>query len=436
MVVTEIGRTTYILASILPSFKTYQYIARELNKFAGSMHPYYVWVSDHSSQRFDDSIAQMENFHNRLIITPTEEQIRMQYTIYQRAMELVLEMFYGLNFTEPTLVPLIRCHPDLILFSGFEFCCTQEDLCSTFFCPVSCCLESPVFISASQQLSELYEQGIKRITPIFSGAFSYTNLQQGLQQLSTFEKDATNNLIETGLLKGLSKACVENFGKSLVCENSDCLDLFSRLGKSANVISSFWCGGNILQEAFESDFLELGEVELHANKLCFEQSTCTGAFEKKVQSAMEKLAIFQEKIDKNCGLTIYIGDSVNDLLCMIKASIGIAVRPSSILKTVGTQFGITFVPLFSDLVEKLRERRDGSQSLWQPESGVVYTVSSWTELHSFIFGADKKTSNAALQFLPPKRSSKTLEERKTEKVRDLFKQLAGASSAECKKRKR
>jgi len=77
---------------------------------------------------------------------------------------------------------------------------------------------------------------------------------------------------------------------------------------------------------------------------------------------------------------------VGDLLCLLEADIGIVIGSSSSLRRVGNQFGVSFVPLFPGLVKKQKEYVEGRFSSWKGLSGTLYTVSSWAEIHAFIFG--------------------------------------------------
>lgn len=129
---------------------------------------------------------------------------------------------------------------------------------------------------------------------------------------------------------------------------------------------------------------------MHANEFTFKESISTGEIVKNVESPIDKLKAFhgiQENISNDRKkLTVYIGDSVGDLLCLLAADIGIVIGSSSSLKRVGSQFGVSFVPLFPFLVKKQKEYVEGSSSHWKGLSGTLYTVSSWAEIHAFILG--------------------------------------------------
>lgn len=108
-----------------------------------------------------------------------------------------------------------------------------------------------------------------------------------------------------------------------------------------------------------------------------------------MESPIDKVQAFKN-ILSNCSndgknLTVYIGDSVGDMLCLLEADIGIVIGSSASLRRVGTQYGVSFVPLFPGLVKKQKEYVEGCSS-WKGLSGILYTVSSWAEIHAFILG--------------------------------------------------
>lgn len=130
-------------------------------------------------------------------------------------------------------------------------------------------------------------------------------------------------------------------------------------------------------------------LNVHANEFSFQEALSTGDIFRKVESPIDKVQAFNNII-QNYGtdrknLTVYIGDSVGDLLCLLEADIGIVIGSSSSLRKVGSQFGVSFIPLYPGLVKKQKECVEGSSN-WKGKSGILYTVSSWAEVHAFILG--------------------------------------------------
>ena len=137
---------------------------------------------------------------------------------------------------------------------------------------------------------------------------------------------------------------------------------------------------------------DLGVVRVYSNELAYEESISTGEIIKKMESAMEKLQAFKDILKEGCSndmehLTVYIGGSIGDLLCLLEADIGIVIGSSLNLRRLGDQFGVSFVPLFSGLVKKQQQLIEGGSPNWKGLSGTLYTVSSWTEINAFILGS-------------------------------------------------
>ncbi|KAG1359688.1 putative Bifunctional TH2 protein, mitochondrial [Cocos nucifera] len=103
-----------------------------------------------------------------------------------------------------------------------------------------------------------------------------------------------------------------------------------------------------------------------------------------MESPMDKVEAFKS-ILSNLGsngrhLSVYIGDSVGDLLCLLEADVGIVIGSSTSLCRVGKQFGVSFVPLFPGLVNKQRQFNGKDSCSWKGLSGVLYTTTSWFAL--------------------------------------------------------
>jgi hypothetical protein len=136
----------------------------------------------------------------------------------------------------------------------------------------------------------------------------------------------------------------------------------------------------------------LDGLNIHSNEFAFEGPVSTGQINRKIESPLDKVEKFKSiKSDLDSttsSLSVYIGDSVGDLLCLLEADIGIVVGSSSTLRRIGKQFGVSFVPLLPGLVEKQRRLGKLEASVFKARSGVLHTVSSWSEVQAFILGND------------------------------------------------
>mgnify|MGYP000659779405 FL=1 len=128
-------------------------------------------------------------------------------------------------------------------------------------------------------------------------------------------------------------------------------------------------------------------IKVHANELSSRESITSGDIIRVLETPFDKERVYQE-ILKNVDLleptiSIYIGDSVTDLLCMLECDMGIIIGSSSSLKKVAQSFGISLIPLYK---ETLRLVKVGHSQGWQKTKGVIYTVSSWHEIYTFMVG--------------------------------------------------
>lgn len=225
--------------------------------------------------------------------------------------------------------------------------------------------------------------------------FDYERLCSALEQLAEFERKANERVVQSGVLKGLNVEDIKRAGQSLILQDG-CRSFFQKIVKNENlktdvhVLSYCWCN-DLIVSAFSSG--DMNVLNVHSNELVYQESVTTGEIVKKMESPMEKLQVFNDVLidcrsEGNKHLTVYIGGSVGDMLCLLEADIGIVVGSSSSLRRLGDHFGVSFVPLFSGLVNRQRELadQDCASNWWKPLSGVLYTVSSWAEIQAFILG--------------------------------------------------
>ncbi|GAU21891.1 hypothetical protein TSUD_33880, partial [Trifolium subterraneum] len=365
-------------------------------------------AKEHSINSATASALQTEELLDKLSITLTGEELDVIEKLYYQAMKLEIGFFTAQPLFQPTIVPLTKGHnPEedhIMIFSDFDLTCTVVD--SSAILAEIAIVTAPksdnqpedqiarmsssdlrnTWGSLSKLYTEEYEQCIESIMPANRlENFDYKELSMALEQLSKFENSANNRVVESGVLKGINIEDIKRAGERLILQDG-CTDFFRRVVKNENlnanvhVLSYCWCG-DLIRSAFSS--ADLNEMDVHANEFSYEGSVSTGDIVKKVESPIDKVQAFRNILE-NCKddkkkLTVYIGDSVGDLLCLLEADVGIVVGSSSSLRTVGTQFGVSFVPLFPGLVKKQKEYNEESSSNWKSLSGTLYTVTSWAE---------------------------------------------------------
>ncbi|XP_059665702.1 bifunctional TH2 protein, mitochondrial [Cornus florida] len=409
----------YTLGAMTPCMRLYAFLGKELQAILdpdGSSHLYKKWIDSYSSESFQASALQTEDLLDKLSVSLTGEELDIIEKLYHQAMKLEIEFFCAQPLVQQTVIPLSRVHnPEecrLAIFSDFDLTCTVVD--SSAILAEIAIITAPksdqnqpetqlVKMSSadlrntwgvlSRQYTEEYEQCIESIMVNEKAEkFNYESLHRALEQLSDFEKRANLRVIESGVLKGLNLEDIKRAGERLILQDG-CTSFFQsiikneKLNANIHVLSYCWCG-DLIRSAFSSGGLHV--LDVHANEFTYEESISTGEISKKVESPIDKVQAFSDILQK-CGndrknLTVYIGDSVGDLLCLLEADVGIVLGSSSSLRRLGSHFGVSFVPLFPGVVQKQKEHTEGSFS-WKGLSGVLYTVSSWAEIHAFILGS-------------------------------------------------
>ncbi|KAJ7973526.1 Heme oxygenase-like multi-helical protein [Quillaja saponaria] len=409
----------YTLGAMTPCMRLYAFLGKELQEFLDSnenIHPFRKWIENYSSESFQASAVQTDDLLDKLSVSLTGEELDVIEKLYHQAMKLEIDFFSAQPFFQPTIVPLTKGHNPtedcLVIFSDFDLTCSVVD--SSAILAEIAIVTAPksdqsqhedqiVRMSStdlrntwgllSKQFTEEYEQCIESIMPANRlEQFNYEQLHAALQKLSEFENRANNRVIESGVLKGLSLEDIKRAGERLILQDG-CTSFFQGIVKDENlnanvhVLSYCWCG-DLIRSVFSSAGLH--ELNVHANEFTFKGSISTGEIVQKVESPIDKVQSFSS-ILKNCSgnrksLTVYIGDSVGDILCLLEADIGIVIGSSSSLRRVGEQFGVSFVPLFRGLIKKQKGYTEGSSSSLKDLSGTLYTVSNWAEVHAFILG--------------------------------------------------
>lgn len=409
----------YTLGAMTPCMRLYAFLGKELQALldeSESTHPYKKWIYNYYSDGFQVSALQTEDLLDKLSVSLTGEELDIIEKLYHQAMKLELDFFLAQPLGQQTVVPLSKLHKEaedqLIIFSDFDLTCTVVD--SSAILAEIAIITAPKsdqsqpetqiarMLSAdlrstwgvlSKQYTEEYEQCIESIlVSDKADKFDYGRLRNALEQLSDFEKRANLRVIESGVLKGLNLEDIRRAGERLIFQDG-CINFFKSITGNENlnvrihILSYCWCA-DLIRSAFSAGGLTA--LNVHANEFTYENSLSTGEIVKKVESPIDKLKAFSDILQNSSNnrrnLTVYIGDSVGDLLCLLEADVGIVLGSSSSLRRVGSHFGVTFVPLFPGVVEKQKGCVEGNSAVWKGLSGILYTASSWAEINAFILG--------------------------------------------------
>ncbi|CAO2207628.1 unnamed protein product [Urochloa humidicola] len=411
----------YTVGAMTPCMRLYAYLGKELTVFLkqDGDHPYKKWINTYASSDFEDNALQIEELLDKLSVSLTGEELEIIGKLYQQAMKLEVEFFSAQLVDQPAVAPLSRycgAKYKLLIFSDFDLTCTvvdssailaeiailsfqkssQSGVDNTLDRTTSADLRNS-WNMLSKQYMEEYEECMERLLPSEeSKSLDYDQLYKGLEVLAEFEKLANSRVVDSGVLRGMNLEDIRKAGERLILQDG-CKNFFQKIGRTReslnldiHILSFCWCA-ELIRSAFSSVGC-LDGVNIHSNEFAFEGSVSTGQIDRKMQSPLDKVEKFKSIKSGTEStaplLSVYIGDSVGDLLCLLEADIGIVVGSSTSLRRVGKQFGVSFVPLFPGLVEKQRQLTEQDASVFKARSGVLYTASSWSEIHAFVLGSD------------------------------------------------
>ncbi|KAH9785155.1 Bifunctional TH2 protein [Citrus sinensis] len=417
----KIKVAAYTLSAISPCMRLFEVIAKEiqalLNPDDGS-HLYKKWIDYYCSQSFQESALQTEELLDKLSVLLTGEELEVIKKLYYKAIKLHVNFFAAQPVKQQTTVPLswvkdpVEGH--LTLFCDFDWTCTAFDSSSILaeLAIVTAQKSDPdqsegkltrmssadlrnTWDVLSTKYTEEYEQCIESIMSSEAVAeFEYEGLREALKQLAYFEKKENSRVVQSGVLKGLNLEDIKRASQHLIFQ-----DGCRRSAFASGILSETYKSCIIhfrehtLSENSSAPLMLSGDLNafrVHSNELVYEESISTGEIVNKLESPLEKLQAFNDILKDHSNdeqnLTVYIGGSPGDLLCLLEADIGIVIGSSSSLRRLGDHFGVSFVPLFSSLVERQKELVDGSSYKWKRLTGTLYTVSSWAEIHAFILG--------------------------------------------------
>jgi len=411
----------YTVGAMTPCMRLYAFLGQEIVKALEpdcSNHPYKQWIETYSSAKFEASALQTEELLDKLAISLTGEELEVLRRLYYHALKLEIEFFSAQPFSQRTLVPMLKLGDSAsrryTIVSDFDLSCTVLDSSAVLAeIAILTTLKTEqngaenlsdhkssselrkTWDALSSQYSEECEECLRKtLPPEEVGSFDYEGLHQSLEHLSQFEMEANSKVVESGVLEGINIDDIKKAGERLVFQDG-CANFFEQiltkmdsLNVDVHIISVCW-SGDIIRAAFSSSGLD--GLQVHSNELTFVESVSTGGIDRRVESPVDKLKIFNNiwsssKDQDTEHISIYIGDGLGDLLCLLQADIGIVIGTSSTLRRVGKRFGVSFVPLFSGLLKQERAYVEGS-SCWAKQSGILYTVSSWSEIHAFILGS-------------------------------------------------
>ena len=93
--------------------------------------------------------------------------------------------------------------------------------------------------------------------------------------------------------------------------------------------------------------------------------------------------LVQNKSTRSDGISVFVGDSITDLLALLKSDIGIVIGKSQTVRKVAKSFGIKLLPLQEIQKMTASECQDNTHHL---QKGVLFEAPSWNEIGFTFFG--------------------------------------------------
>ncbi|KAJ7560348.1 hypothetical protein O6H91_04G125600 [Diphasiastrum complanatum] len=415
----------YTLAAMVPCMRLYAFLGQEISNGIKdySSNPFGKWISTYSSADFKASTLRIEELLNQLAMELKEEDHATMERLFHQAMILEVAFFNAQLSNGACSVPLLKDGSGMsipfVFMSDFDSTCTISDSCPVLGSLSMTSITSAEKGAAAESLVEavsdlnvrwatLTTDYIRGYTGLFnqvlldnevSGAsgrsFEYKIVKLALSKISQYEVEANSRVEDFEVLKNIRLEDVKDAGRKMPLY-SGCDHLFQRILDNYEGLDA---DGHIISVCWSQTFVEgcLSEgVTIHCNELGICEGKSNGKIVKCIQTAIDKQRVFQKIInDKHESLSaasdeekqflsIYIGDSITDLLCLLKADVGIVIGQNESLRRFALAFGIILLPLYEGLLQK----EPTSQSKYKGRSGegVIYTVSDWHEIEAFLLG--------------------------------------------------
>ncbi|CAK9190324.1 unnamed protein product [Sphagnum troendelagicum] len=414
----RLHRCARTITAMTPCMRLYAFLGQELERHTGMgcKHPYQEWIETYSSVDFEASASQIEQLLDKLSVTFNEEVQASLEIIYKQAMALEVEFFSAQSLsTEAVQVPYFKlasaAKERLVFVSDFDSTCTVADsssILADLTVKIAASSNTKNATSLQQQWDELVKEYLEEYEEVLSEALTLTGgsstykeneLHELLEKMSMFEQTANEKVVKAGVLQGLSTADIQEVAK-LMPLRPGCAHLLQRLRQEethidVQILSVCW-SSTFIKGVFDNCGVEIPRI--CANELSVTGSVSDGDIMRSVETALDKEQFFDQILrglsTKSESTTprlvgdsraVYIGDSVTDLPCLLRADIGIVIGKSATLDRVADAFAIRRQPLYAGVLQAERDQCDRSSG-WRKGSGVLYTVSSWHEIEAFLLG--------------------------------------------------
>ena len=306
--------------------------------------------------------------------------------------------------TWPSTASLMKCENNLnginLHFFGFDFdgTCTMEDTTRLYY------KASEQYRTASREDMKQCDESWKDLTQQYWTGYKKTvasalaqqavgdlseynekGLRSLLKSVNEFERKITKSVEASGLLKGITRKAIQEKAP-LVKMSPACVNVLLQMKMPMHLISVNWS-----EDLIQAKLGHVKHLHILANNFQFKDDLSTGEIGKSMMNAFDKERAFMELCKCNeprSGYSIYIGDSITDLLALIRADIGIVMGKSETMKKVSKAFGIKLRPL-SEVQQLLdiNHCQQNSELKDFKQKHVLYEAISWNEVGFSLLGS-------------------------------------------------
>ncbi len=183
------------------------------------------------------------------------------------------------------------------------------------------------------------------------------------------ERTSLDAVEASGLLRGIPRSALRHAGGD-IDQWDGALDVLrdaAERGAELHVVAANW-SAELIEAA-------VGSVDpvIHSSDLVFgADDRSTGGLVRRMVSALDKRACLR-RLRARDGWTVYIGDSVTDLLALLEADVGILIGGNRQAQQVCEHFGVPLEPL-------------DREPLGTPPAGIL-AAASWSEIRCALLGA-------------------------------------------------
>jgi len=231
----------------------------------------------------------------------------------------------------------------------------------------------------------------------FMSSAPMTSVQDFCEAQRVFDRRMNHDFVATGLLKGLEERTLRSHGRHVplrVGARSLLSDLLARsagpkpgaAAVEAHVVSLCWSRAFLTESLHLPPHL-LEALPVHCNELEWRDGVCEGGeIVRSVQDPVDKAELMaslvrraKERDPGRLCKTVFVGDSVGDLLAMVRSDVGILMgsSPGKVIGAVCRGCGVKVVDVEPgqslSCLSGLREAEPG---------GLVFRVGSWAELRA------------------------------------------------------